>query len=323
MTARASGVRGSLLALAAGIGAVAAGQAAGEPLGIRDVRHWSYDGYTRVVVEVEGPVETRVRRLPANPEAERGERLYFDLPGVHVGAERLEPVPVRDGLLRQVRLGQHAPGVGRVVVDPRSLRAPSPVHADGPRPRGARRLRRSHPRRSRRASGGEAPQPHRHGDDRPRARRRRSRCERGGGPAREGAHAGGGSRAAPPAPGPGLPGGDDPRRRPQPEPGGTHGPGRGGAHRRLRLDPRERGPAPRRPRRRDLLSRREPRAPLAAGRRAGERGVARGPRPAPARHGGASAPRRSRPRRPSSPTGSTGAWSPESMPCTGPCATSA
>ena len=49
-----------------------------------EVRHWSYPDYTRVVVELTGPVASEVHHLAADPKMERPERLYLDLEGVWV-----------------------------------------------------------------------------------------------------------------------------------------------------------------------------------------------------------------------------------------------
>jgi N-acetylmuramoyl-L-alanine amidase len=82
-----------------------------------EVRHWSYPDYTRVVVELSRPVQTEVRRLPADPEAGRPERLYLDLEGVWVGRNYVAGIPVDDGLLQGVRLGQNTLRTTRLVLD--------------------------------------------------------------------------------------------------------------------------------------------------------------------------------------------------------------
>lgn len=82
-----------------------------------EVRHWSYEDYTRVVVELSRPVETELHRLPPDPRARRPERLYLDLPGIWVGHRYREPIPVGDGLLRDVRVGQNTLHRTRVVID--------------------------------------------------------------------------------------------------------------------------------------------------------------------------------------------------------------
>jgi N-acetylmuramoyl-L-alanine amidase len=106
---------GLLLALAP---AAAAGLQ--RPPGLADVtavRHWSYGDYTRVVVETSSRVHTEVRRLPADPRAKRPERLYLDLSGVWIGRDYAKPIPIGDGLLRAVRLGQNTLRRTRVVID--------------------------------------------------------------------------------------------------------------------------------------------------------------------------------------------------------------
>jgi N-acetylmuramoyl-L-alanine amidase len=84
---------------------------------VLEVRHWSYAGYTRVVVELSRPVETEVRHLAPNPSARKSERLYLDLPGIWVGRDYKSGIPVGDGLLRAVRLGQNTLRTARVVID--------------------------------------------------------------------------------------------------------------------------------------------------------------------------------------------------------------
>jgi N-acetylmuramoyl-L-alanine amidase len=83
-----------------------------------DVRHWSYDDYTRVVVELDRPVRTEgLVRLAADRGADRPERLFLDLDGIWVGRSYSEGVAVGDGLLRAIRLGQNTLRRTRVVID--------------------------------------------------------------------------------------------------------------------------------------------------------------------------------------------------------------
>lgn len=84
---------------------------------VTDVRHWSYGNYTRVVVELSREVRTEVRRLPADRRAGRPERLYLDLSGIWVGTRYKAPIPVSDGLLQAVRLGQNTKTQTRLVID--------------------------------------------------------------------------------------------------------------------------------------------------------------------------------------------------------------
>lgn len=120
---------------------------AGRPAGladVRDVRHWSYPEYTRVVVELTAPSTPELHRLGPDPEAGRPARLYVDLPGVWVGRRYDEGIPVRDGLLEAIRLGQNTLHRARLVLDLAAydrhrllvLRAPDRVVVDvfAPRP---------------------------------------------------------------------------------------------------------------------------------------------------------------------------------------------
>jgi N-acetylmuramoyl-L-alanine amidase len=84
-----------------------------------EVRHWSYPDYTRVVVETTRPakVGTSIQHLAADPKARRPERLYLDLGGVWVGRRYLNGIPLGDGLLQAVRLGQNTLRTTRLVLD--------------------------------------------------------------------------------------------------------------------------------------------------------------------------------------------------------------
>lgn len=85
---------------------------------VREVRHWSYKDYTRVVVELSGPTARgEVKRLAADRKTGRPERLYLDLPNVWVGTRYADPIPVSDGLLRGIRLGQNRATAVRLVLD--------------------------------------------------------------------------------------------------------------------------------------------------------------------------------------------------------------
>ena len=123
---------------------------AGRPPGladVREVRHWSYPDYTRVVVELTAPSSPELHRLGPDPEAGRPDRLYVDLPGVWVGRRYEDGIPVGDGLLEGIRLGQNTLHRARLVLDLAAydrhrllvLRAPDRVVLDvfAPRPDGA------------------------------------------------------------------------------------------------------------------------------------------------------------------------------------------
>jgi N-acetylmuramoyl-L-alanine amidase len=109
------------------------GAARPEGLGdVKDVRHWSYEGYTRVVIETSSRVHTKVERLGADPAAGRPERLFVDLGGVWVGTRYSAPIPVSDGLLQAVRVGQNSLSAARVVLDLERYERHRLLHLSGP-----------------------------------------------------------------------------------------------------------------------------------------------------------------------------------------------
>ena len=87
---------------------------------VTEVRTWSYPAYTRVVLELNRDVRLEDRdlvRLPADRAAGRPDRLYLDMPGVWVGRRYETGIPVGDGLLEAVRLGQNTRQNTRLVID--------------------------------------------------------------------------------------------------------------------------------------------------------------------------------------------------------------
>lgn len=84
---------------------------------VTEVRHWSYADYTRVVIELDRSVSTEIKRLSANSRAGRPERLYLDLPEIWVGRSFGGGLPIGDGLLTGIRLGQNTLRNARVVID--------------------------------------------------------------------------------------------------------------------------------------------------------------------------------------------------------------
>ena len=84
---------------------------------VQDLRFWSHPDYTRVVVELTRGVDAKLVRLPADKKAGRPERLYVDLERIWVGRRYASGVPVGDGLLRKLWLGQNTLQKSRLVID--------------------------------------------------------------------------------------------------------------------------------------------------------------------------------------------------------------
>jgi N-acetylmuramoyl-L-alanine amidase len=77
------------------------------------IQTWNADTYTRIVIDLGGPVKYRAARIPGP------DRIYFDLDQAHVDRSLLDkPVDVEPGgFLKDVRVAQNQNGVVRVVLE--------------------------------------------------------------------------------------------------------------------------------------------------------------------------------------------------------------
>ncbi len=97
-----------------------AGKSAAEELvHILPVRFWSSDDYTRIVIRASAPVHYTTRLLEKNGSLPR--RLLIDLQQSYVPPRFRAPVPIEDGLLKEVRTGQFNDNTVRVVLDIESI----------------------------------------------------------------------------------------------------------------------------------------------------------------------------------------------------------
>jgi N-acetylmuramoyl-L-alanine amidase len=88
---------------------------------LTSVRFLSWKDYTRVMLDLSQDAKYEVRRLKEDPAKKMPARVYVDIHGARVGTAFREPIPVEDGLLRQVRVGQYSEDVVRVVLDMANL----------------------------------------------------------------------------------------------------------------------------------------------------------------------------------------------------------
>lgn len=84
---------------------------AAQKKGVKGIRFWTSPGYTRVVVDLSGPVEFSKNRL-FNPD-----RLFFDLKHSVISKEVKKSLHVGNGMLKAVRAGQFNSDTVRVVLD--------------------------------------------------------------------------------------------------------------------------------------------------------------------------------------------------------------
>lgn len=90
---------------------------------VTGLRFVSSKNSTRILLELSQETKYEVRRLKEDPAKGMPPRIYIDIIGARLALASKEPVPVDDGLLRQVRVGQYSSDVVRVVLDMNSLTA--------------------------------------------------------------------------------------------------------------------------------------------------------------------------------------------------------
>ncbi|WP_240910094.1 N-acetylmuramoyl-L-alanine amidase [Desulfopila sp. IMCC35008] len=83
------------------------------------VKYWSSKDYTRVVIMASGPVNYKERLLEKTKNQPR--RLYIDFKDSYIEPQYRAPVPIKDGLLQQIRTGQFSKDTVRVVLDIESI----------------------------------------------------------------------------------------------------------------------------------------------------------------------------------------------------------
>ncbi|HUI45810.1 MAG TPA: N-acetylmuramoyl-L-alanine amidase [Nitrospirota bacterium] len=85
---------------------------------VQKIRYWSGGDYTRIVIEQNTSVQFQAQEL------KHPDRLVFDLLSTRLDPSvDKEPLPVNDGILKQVRASQYAPDIVRVVLDLASIKS--------------------------------------------------------------------------------------------------------------------------------------------------------------------------------------------------------
>ncbi len=83
------------------------------------VKYWSSDDYTRIVIRASSPVHYSSELLEETTGQPR--RLYIDFNPSYIPPKYRSPVPIEDGLLKQIRTGQFTDSTVRVVLDIESI----------------------------------------------------------------------------------------------------------------------------------------------------------------------------------------------------------
>jgi N-acetylmuramoyl-L-alanine amidase len=90
---------------------------------VTGLRFLSSKSYTRIMLDLSQEAKYEVRRLKQDSATGMPPRIYIDIAGAQLALGSKDPIPVEDGLLRQVRVGQYSADIVRVVLDMHSLTA--------------------------------------------------------------------------------------------------------------------------------------------------------------------------------------------------------
>ncbi len=82
---------------------------------IKNIRHWSTDDYTRVVIETDREIKYSSNMLRPDPNLKTPPRLYVDLEKT-VFDDSIKIEPITKGLLEGISFARNRPGVARVVL---------------------------------------------------------------------------------------------------------------------------------------------------------------------------------------------------------------
>ena len=102
---------------------VAPANAPSDKARVTGLRFLSSPAYTRVMLDLSQEAKYEIRQLKEDLAKGTPPRIYIDISGARLALTSKEAVPVEDGLLKQIRIGQYSADVVRVVLDMHSLRA--------------------------------------------------------------------------------------------------------------------------------------------------------------------------------------------------------
>jgi N-acetylmuramoyl-L-alanine amidase len=94
---------------------------ASDSASLTNIRHWSNDEYTRVVLDLDAQTEYSHKLLKPDQELGTPHRLFVDLDHTLVSGNTPAEENVADGILRRIRSAQHTHDKSRVVLDIQEL----------------------------------------------------------------------------------------------------------------------------------------------------------------------------------------------------------
>ena len=95
---------------------------------VRKLRHWSTSNYTRVVIDLDGPIKYDFHVLKADKNHKKPQRLYLDLKHTVITSQAKKEIIIKDGLLQRARAGQYNKNTVRVVLDMDRIGEWTPFH---------------------------------------------------------------------------------------------------------------------------------------------------------------------------------------------------
>jgi len=88
---------------------------------VEGVRSWSTPTYTRVVIDLTDSTSYKYRLLKPDPSIKKPRRLFIDISNTIRPSKIKGTMPIHDGLLKRVRVGQNDKKTVRVVLDLESI----------------------------------------------------------------------------------------------------------------------------------------------------------------------------------------------------------
>lgn len=89
---------------------------------VSEIKHFSADDYTRIVIHTTGKATFEKHWLNKNPKYNMPSRLFIDILDSATSAKIPRQIDIKDGLLRSIRWGYNRPGVTRVVLDSQNVK---------------------------------------------------------------------------------------------------------------------------------------------------------------------------------------------------------
>lgn len=98
---------------------------------VTNIRNFSLDNYTRVVIDLEGQKRYRSHLLRPDPKQGKPPRLFVDIDGTYIDP-KLKIPSLEKGLLEQIRFGRNTDNTVRVVLDIESFEKYNVFHLQNP-----------------------------------------------------------------------------------------------------------------------------------------------------------------------------------------------